>query len=151
MAIGRFILDHDETVALGVKGEHGNVDLAVVGDVVNQIFERGRISRNSRGVIKSFKIGVEIEAGSFVQCDNFGQINGFRQLLAEINAGVPRWIASRARLELGSKCKDERKVYLLIPKKLVHFLRSVIRRRWFWRCGREPTGQISQCGGECDE
>ena len=65
MAIRGFILHHDETVALGVKREHRNVDLAVVDDVMNQIFESGRIGGDSGGVVESFKIGVQIDACGF--------------------------------------------------------------------------------------
>src|SRR6185295_18420713 len=76
------------------------------------------------------------------QRQNLVAIDGLRQQLAVVDARVPRRVAARTRLELGTQGEAEREVDQLVPQELVLLTCHKVIRGRLGRVRREPAGQV---------
>jgi hypothetical protein len=138
------ILRHYQPVTAGVHGEHRDVDLSVVDDVLDEKIGYAGIGCDAVRLIQRVEIGIKAEPGGRVQGFHFFTVGGARQLLAIVHAGVKRWIAAGAELKLGPEGKIEWEIYVREPQELVEFLRVEIGGRRFRRRRIKPSRGIAE-------
>src|SRR5580700_110186 len=148
LLVSTFILYDNQPVALGMQREHRNMNLPVENNIPFEIFHGFRIGGDARGVLERLEVCFEIEAGLRVKRANLFAADGMLELPSVVNARVPRNVTLRTSFEFRAKCKNERKVYLLIPERLIRFLPRVVVGRGFRRQWRKPTRQVRNRGSE---
>src|SRR5579864_9801864 len=65
--VSGFILDDHQPVARCMESEDWNVDSAIEDDVPLQILDRIRVCLDSRSMIQSFQVFVQIQASLFIE------------------------------------------------------------------------------------
>src|SRR5579863_1838879 len=115
-----------------MQGQDRNMDFAIKDNILLEIMNSLGIGADSRGIIESVEIGVEIQTSLLVERTNLVAADGAIQLAAVIDSGVPGDVALGAKLKLRAKRESKGKVHLLVPQELVCLLTGKIGGGRLW-------------------
>ena len=87
-------MHQNESVALGVHGENGDVNLPVEDNIRFEIVKGFRVGADSNCVLESLQVGVQIQAGLLIEGGDFSAIDGASQKRTVVDAGVRGRVAA---------------------------------------------------------